>query len=293
MGKIYTIEGNTSGGSKLVANGGGVAKKSYDPNYSKIACIYMPLYRDEEALKVAQEALKYQGYLEKKSNAMLEDFKANAGYNNYTMFADHARKVTGSGVYANGQPWCDSFVDDMMIRALGKNRAKELLMDWSAYTPASASYLKKAGAKEIKDFSKAQFGAIIFFKNSVRICHTGIVVTGIESADGILTQPASTAYNRTQLIKDVCQILGVSDAKSAIAKTVTLSKKKNSKHALVLPLQKYFKALGIYKGTCDREYGTLMADAVREYQREIVRASAKNCDGIITAKAATWKKLLL
>lgn len=59
-----------------------------------------------------------------------------------------------------------------------------------------------------------------------------------------------------------CQILGVSDAKSAIAKTVTLSKKKNSKHALVLPLQKYFKALGIYKGTCDREFGTLMADAV-------------------------------
>ena len=29
MATIYTVEGNTSGGSTLVANGGGVAKKSF------------------------------------------------------------------------------------------------------------------------------------------------------------------------------------------------------------------------------------------------------------------------
>lgn len=34
--KVYTVEGNTGGGSDVIANGGGVAKKSYALNYSKI-----------------------------------------------------------------------------------------------------------------------------------------------------------------------------------------------------------------------------------------------------------------
>lgn len=34
--KVYTVEGNTSGASGVIANGGGVCKKSYSLNYSKI-----------------------------------------------------------------------------------------------------------------------------------------------------------------------------------------------------------------------------------------------------------------
>ena len=85
---VYTVEGNTSGGSTLVANGGGVAKKSYPSNYSRIACIWRPQYKSGEALKVVQEALKWVGYLEKKSNAKLDlskvDYKGindASGYN--------------------------------------------------------------------------------------------------------------------------------------------------------------------------------------------------------------------
>ena len=36
-GKVYTIEGNTSGASGVVANGGGVKAKSYSLNYNRIA----------------------------------------------------------------------------------------------------------------------------------------------------------------------------------------------------------------------------------------------------------------
>lgn len=36
-GKVYTIEGNTTGASGVVYNGGGVARKSYALNYSRIA----------------------------------------------------------------------------------------------------------------------------------------------------------------------------------------------------------------------------------------------------------------
>lgn len=47
--KVYTIEGNTSGSSGVVANGGGVFKKSYALSNSKIAGYGRPLYEAEPA----------------------------------------------------------------------------------------------------------------------------------------------------------------------------------------------------------------------------------------------------
>lgn len=44
--KVYTIEGNTNGGSTLEANGGAVAKKSYPLTYAKIAGYGRPDYKD-------------------------------------------------------------------------------------------------------------------------------------------------------------------------------------------------------------------------------------------------------
>lgn len=44
--KVYTIEGNTSGTSGVIANGGGVFKKSYALNYSQIAGYGRPAYND-------------------------------------------------------------------------------------------------------------------------------------------------------------------------------------------------------------------------------------------------------
>ena len=41
---VYTVEGNTSGASGVVANGGGVCKKSYSRSYSRIAGYGHPLY---------------------------------------------------------------------------------------------------------------------------------------------------------------------------------------------------------------------------------------------------------
>ena len=44
--KIYTIEGNTSGGSDVVDNGGGVAKKSYNRNNPRIMGYGRPFYEE-------------------------------------------------------------------------------------------------------------------------------------------------------------------------------------------------------------------------------------------------------
>lgn len=46
--KVYTIEGNTSSAAGVVANGGGVFKKSYALNYSKILGYGRPRYDTEE-----------------------------------------------------------------------------------------------------------------------------------------------------------------------------------------------------------------------------------------------------
>lgn len=292
MSTIFTVEGNTSGGSTLVSNGGCVAKKHYEHTYSRIAKIWFPLgMTEKEAEKVCKVALKYQGYLEKKTCDYLEDFTKNAGYNNWNRFAPYAYDKTKCSVYVNGVAWCDIFVDAIFIEALGVNRAKELLGGWSAYTPTSNNYLKNAKAKEIKDFSKAPKGSIIFFKNtSGKICHTGIVVTDVKSEDGTLTPPSSITYSQKEFIKDVCSILGVKTAKDALAKTVTLNKKTNKNHSLVVPVQKYLKSLGYYTKTVDRDFGKGTKEAVNLYQKNVLNYN--KLDGEITAKSKMWKSLL-
>ena len=291
MSTIYTVEGNTSGGSTLVSNGGCVAKKSYQSNYSRIAKIWFPKGMTEgEANKVCKVALKYIGYLEKNTCSYLEDFTKNAGYNNWNRFAPYSYDKTKCGVYVNGVAWCDIFVDAVFIEALGVKRAKELLYDWSAYTPMSSNYLKKSGAKEIHDFSKAPKGSIIFFKNDKRICHTGIVVTDVTSSDGTLTPPATVYYTKKDFIKEVCKILKVKTPQEALAKTVTLSKKCNRYHALVLPLQKYLHSLGYYKKTIDRDFSSGTADAVNLYQKNVLKY--RKTDGEVTARNKMWKSLL-
>ena len=125
--------------------------------------------------KVIAVAEAEVGYLEKASNNSLDSKTANAGNKNYTKYGRDLVKWIGSPYGINYQ-WCDQFVDWCMIKAFGKDKAKKLLGGWSAYTPTSASFYK-----DMKRWhSTPQRGDQIFFRNSERICHTGIVykVTG-------------------------------------------------------------------------------------------------------------------
>ncbi|MCI9502311.1 MAG: hypothetical protein HFG76_10030, partial [Hungatella sp.] len=99
--------------------------------------------------KVTPEFRKWVGYCEKNRKDHLgtydnpEHFKNNAGDGNYTVFADLYRQKTGINV--QGQPWCDSFVDTVLIHLFGVEAARALLGGFSAYTPTSASFYKKMG----------------------------------------------------------------------------------------------------------------------------------------------------
>lgn len=53
--KVYTIEGNTSSAAGVVANGGGVFKKSYALNYKKIVGYGRPRYNAEEKAETKEE----------------------------------------------------------------------------------------------------------------------------------------------------------------------------------------------------------------------------------------------
>ena len=121
--------------------------------------------------KLIQIALAEVGYLEKRSTASLDSKTDNAGSKNYTKYAMDMCKCH-AGIYVNGYPWCDTFVDWCMVQAFGANKALELIHGWSAYTPTSASYYKQH--REWHTTPKK--GDQIFFKDkNGTICHTGIV----------------------------------------------------------------------------------------------------------------------
>lgn len=121
--------------------------------------------------KLIQVALGEIGYLEKASNKDLDDKVKNAGNKNFTKYARDLVKMVGSP-YAQGAAWCDMFVDWCFVKAFGLEQAKNMLGGWSAYTPTSANYYKNAN----RWFTTPSVGDQIFFKNSQRICHTGIVI---------------------------------------------------------------------------------------------------------------------
>lgn len=108
------------------------------------------------------------GYLEKKSNKDLDSKTANAGSGNYTKYWRDLKPSY------QGQAWCNCFVNWCFVKAFGESVAKKLLCtsgEWSYYTPTSAQYFKDSK----RWHSTPQVGDIIYFKNTSRIHHVGIV----------------------------------------------------------------------------------------------------------------------
>ena len=73
-----------------------------------------------------------------------------------------------------------------------------------------------------------------------------------------------------------------------ISKTITVSETINNKHDIVAVIQTYLNDIGYNCGNVDKIAGPLFTEAVKAFQ------AANGCvvDGIITAGAKTWRKLL-
>lgn len=201
------------------------------------------------------------GYLEKKSNTNLYDKTANAGSANYTKYGKEMHDIYPS-VMDFPAAWCDAFIDWCFYKAYGVSNAKALIGgNFNDYTPSSAQLYKNKNAWYT---SNPKVGDQIFFKNSTRICHTGIVykvdstyVYTIEGntsgASGVVangggvckkkyklnyssiagygrpkydeTQTTSTTtYTKTQFIKDIQSAIGAKVDGVAGSETLGLTK---------------------------------------------------------------------
>lgn len=100
-------------------------------------------------------------------------------------------------------------------------------------------------------------------------------------------------YTLKQFIRDVQKVTGASvdgiAGPETISKTITVSSKQNSRHAVVKFIQQRLLELGYREvGTADGVAGPKFTSAIAHFQQD------NECivDGVITAKNKTWKKLL-
>lgn len=137
------------------------------------------------AQKIIDEATRWIGYREKNhASADLEDFYADAGDGNYTIFSS----LCGYGIVP--WQWCQLFVCSIFVIVCGGiDNAKKILFDtddngtMTSYTPTGSQYFKSAGRWHTGNGGecKPEVGDVVYFYGYVssegrsRICHTGIV----------------------------------------------------------------------------------------------------------------------
>lgn len=248
-----------------------------------------------------------EGYLEKKTNAMLDSKTANAGSNNFTKYARDLDAIPGFyNGKKNGFAWCDVFVDWCFVKAFGVDKARELLCQVGKTCGAGCSY----SAKYYKD--KGQFhtnpkpGDQVFFMNAekTKVSHTGIVrkVDGskVYTIEGNTSGASGVVANGGGVCKKsyplkFYRIYGYGrpnyeEEKGEDTVNIELNVlQKGSKGEQVKTLQRILHAMGYGLGTknpIDGDFGSKTDTAVRTYQK----LHGLTVDGIVGAK--TWAKLL-
>jgi len=116
------------------------------------------------------------GYFGKKSNARLDDPKADQG-GKYNKFA---RDLDAMGGFYNGKKngydWCDVFVDWCFVTTFGRELAQKLLCQPDRSLGAGTGYSLKYYKAKGRLFTTPQPGDQIFFGDAKSTWHTGLVV---------------------------------------------------------------------------------------------------------------------
>ncbi len=103
------------------------------------------------------------GYLEKKSNAYLDDFKKNAGYNNYTKFARDVNSWGQPG--CQGQPWCAEYQFWKLVKILGITKALQIMGGGFYNCVSITNHAKAKGTWH----STPKVGALVIFRNGSHV----------------------------------------------------------------------------------------------------------------------------
>lgn len=145
--------------------------------------------------RVIDTAVAELGYLEKATNAQLDEKLANPGKNNWTKYA---RDLDGIGNIFNGKKngydWCAVFTIWCFVRTFGVEQAMKMLNlaynGLGAGVKYSAQYFKNADRFYTED---PQPGDQIFFGDATGWWHTGLVVAVREGR--VYTVEGNTAGN--------------------------------------------------------------------------------------------------
>lgn len=102
-------------------------------------------------------------YLEKKSNAYLDDFTKNAGSNNYTKFARDVNNWNQPG--CQGQPWCAVYQFWKLVKVFGLTKALQIMGGGFYNCQSVTRHAKQKGTWH----STPKKGALIIFRNGSHI----------------------------------------------------------------------------------------------------------------------------
>lgn len=240
-------------------------------------------------------ALNEEGYLEKSKLAysanknIIYDKTAGAGSDNYTKFGKEMHDILPA-VMDFPASWCDAFVDWCFMKAYGKEKAKELLCgNFDDYTVNSAGYYKKAGRWFTKN---PVVGDQIFFKNSQRICHTGLVykvdkryiytIEGNTSSKGVLVPNGGGVFKKVYL-HTYKNIAGFGRPKYDVRGACQIGDQNEDVKYLQTRLMA--KGYPLPKYGADGDYGEETFRAVKQFRNENGLKSSGTCD------AECWLKL--
>ncbi len=129
--------------------------------------------------KLIATAKSQVGYLEKASNSQLDDFTANAGYNNWTKYARDLCALDAYNGNKNGYAWCDMFVDWCFYTTFGLDNMVKMLYQPLGGAGAGCTYSARYFKNNGKFYtSNPKPGDQIFFTkdNGSSSNHTGLVV---------------------------------------------------------------------------------------------------------------------
>lgn len=102
-------------------------------------------------------------YLEKRTNAYLDDFQKNAGYNNYTKFARDVNSWGQPG--CQGQPWCAEYQFWKLAKVLGITKALQIMGGGFYNCVSITNWAKKNGTWH----STPKDGALVIFRDGSHI----------------------------------------------------------------------------------------------------------------------------
>lgn len=105
------------------------------------------------------------GYLEKKSNAYLDDFKKNAGYNNYTKFARDVNSLGQPG--CQGRPWCAEYQFWKLVKILGITKALQIMGGGFYNCVSITNHAKAKGTWH----STPKVGALVIFRKGSHVAN--------------------------------------------------------------------------------------------------------------------------